>query len=253
MGRLVPGLAVFLTGDPVLAPAATHAMKTFADSLVVEVALLSVVTGLVPMAGTHRGSARHRPRGRRSGCRRPLHPCPSFRLVRAWMMPRPGAQGHRLVVAPSLATATCLFSTAIRVLKACGPTTRHEPRQPTVACLGRPCRAPLSAGGCRTRHLDVGSRGDRGLRGARALCPPGTPAAGGCAYRRTAAGHTRGDSRGSGRPRSQRRPAATAVGSGAGSAAGRSRSAVRRSRAPERSARSSADAARAAPTQLGAV
>ncbi|WP_124281851.1 hypothetical protein [Streptomyces sp. ADI97-07] len=73
VGRLVPGLAmclaVSLTGDPVLAPAATHAMKTFADSLMVEVALLSVVTGLVPMAGTHRGPARHRRRGRRSGCR----------------------------------------------------------------------------------------------------------------------------------------------------------------------------------------
>lgn len=244
---------MFLAGDPVLAPAATHAMKTFADSLMVEVALLSVVTGLVPMASTHRGSARHRPRGRRSGCRRPLHPCPSLRLVRASMMPRPGAQGHRLVVAPSLATTTYLFSTVISALKTCGSTTRREPQRSAVARLGRPCRAPLPTAASRTRRLDAGSRGGRRAPRSTGALPARNPGGRRGSWRRTPAGRTRGDSRGSGRPRSQRRPAATAVGSGAGSAAGRSLSAVRRSRAPERSARSSADAARAAPTQLGAV
>ncbi|MFI8003923.1 DUF2269 domain-containing protein [Streptomyces sp. NPDC086010] len=122
---LALGLAAFLTDDTTMAAAVTRAMKVLADWLVVPVALLSLVSGLVLALGTPWGLARHR-----------------WVWVKFWLTLitaglsvfslRPGideaaARGAAdidLVIAPSVATATYLFMTAISVLKPWGPTRR---------------------------------------------------------------------------------------------------------------------------------
>ncbi|MFF4246053.1 DUF2269 domain-containing protein [Streptomyces sp. NPDC001822] len=127
---LVLGLAAFLTDDPGMAVAATRAMKVLADWLVTPVALLSLVSGLILALGTPWGLARHR-----------------WVWVKFWLTLiatglsvfslRPGideavARGAAdidLVIAPSVATATYLFVTAISVVKPWGPTRRGRLRR----------------------------------------------------------------------------------------------------------------------------
>ncbi|MGQ4447592.1 DUF2269 domain-containing protein [Streptomyces griseus] len=125
VGLLTLGLTAFLTGDPATASAATRAMKVFSDWLVVPVALLSLVSGLVLALGTPWGLARHR-----------------WVWIKFWLTLittglsifslRPGIDAAvadevvdiNLVIAPSVATATYLFITAISVLKPWGLTRR---------------------------------------------------------------------------------------------------------------------------------
>ncbi|MFJ7082743.1 DUF2269 domain-containing protein [Streptomyces griseus] len=125
VGLLTLGLTAFLTGDPATASAATRAMKVFGDWLVVPVALLSLVSGLVLALGTPWGLARHR-----------------WVWIKFWLTLittglsifslHPGIDAAvadevvdiNLVIAPSVATATYLFITAISVLKPWGLTRR---------------------------------------------------------------------------------------------------------------------------------
>lgn len=143
VGLLVLGLAAYLTTDATLAQAATRAMKLFGDWLVVPVALLSLVSGLVLSLGTPWGLARHRWVWTKFWLTLITAGLSVFSL-------RPGineaaARGAAdidLVVAPSVATATYLFITAISVLKPWGPTRRgRRLRQPPHGA-----RTPLGHG-----------------------------------------------------------------------------------------------------------
>ncbi|MEW1689792.1 DUF2269 family protein [Streptomyces sp. NPDC091265] len=127
IGLLTLGISAFLTDDPLTAQAATRAMKIFGDWLVVPIALLSLISGLVLSLRTPWGLARHR-----------------WVWMKFWLTListalsvfslRPGINEAaergtadiNLVVAPSVATATYLFITAISVLKPWGPTRRGE-------------------------------------------------------------------------------------------------------------------------------
>lgn len=127
VGLLTLGITAFTTGDPVTAQAATRAMKIFGDWLVVPVALAALLSGLILSLRTPWGLARHR-----------------WVWVKFWLTLvttglsvfslRPGineaaergAVDISLVVAPSVATATYLFITAISVLKPWGPTRRGK-------------------------------------------------------------------------------------------------------------------------------
>ncbi|MFC8227587.1 DUF2269 domain-containing protein [Streptomyces sp. NPDC057287] len=125
VGLLALGLAAFVTDDATMAQAATRAMKVFGDWLVVPVALLSLLSGLVLSLGTPWGLARHRWVWTKFWLTLATTGLSVFSL-------RPGineaaARGTTdidLVVAPSVATATYLFITAISVLKPWGPTRR---------------------------------------------------------------------------------------------------------------------------------
>ncbi|MET7368291.1 DUF2269 domain-containing protein [Streptomyces sp. NPDC005566] len=125
VGLLALGLAAFLTGDSSMTEAATRSMKVFGDWLVVPVALLSLLSGLVLSLGTPWGLARHRWVWTKFWLTLVTAGLSIFSL-------RPGideaaAQGSadiNLVIAPSVATATYLFITAISVLKPWGPTRR---------------------------------------------------------------------------------------------------------------------------------
>ncbi len=122
---LTLGITAFLTGDTTTAQAATRAMKIFGDWLVVPVALISLLSGLVLALGTSWGLARHRWVWTKFWLTLITTALSIFSL-------RPGineaaAQGAadiNLVVAPSVATATYLFITAVSVLKPWGPTRR---------------------------------------------------------------------------------------------------------------------------------
>ncbi|MEV1047622.1 DUF2269 domain-containing protein [Streptomyces sp. NPDC049916] len=123
VGLLALGTTAFLTENAATAQAATRAMKIFGDWLVVPVALLALVSGLVLALGTPWGLARHR-----------------WVWIKFWLTLittglsvfslRPGintaaAEGApdiNLVIAPSVATVTYLFITAVSVLKPWGLT-----------------------------------------------------------------------------------------------------------------------------------
>lgn len=125
VGLLTLGIAAFSTGDPATAQAATRAMKIFGDWLIVPIALFSLVSGLVLALRTPWGLARHRWVWTKFWLTLITVALSVFSL-------RPGideaaARGVvdiDLVVAPSVATATYLFVTAISVLKPWGPTRR---------------------------------------------------------------------------------------------------------------------------------
>ncbi|WP_405714668.1 MULTISPECIES: DUF2269 domain-containing protein [unclassified Streptomyces] len=125
VGLLALGIAAFSTGDPATAQAATRSMKIFGDWLIVPVALFSLFSGLVLALGTPWGLARHRWVWTKFWLTLITVALSVFSL-------RPGideaaARGAvdiDLVVAPSVATATYLFVTAISVLKPWGPTHR---------------------------------------------------------------------------------------------------------------------------------
>ena len=142
VGLLALGLTAFLTHDVSMAQAATRSMKVFGDRLVVPVALLSLLSGLVLALGTSWGLARHRWVWTKFWLTLITAGLSVFSL-------RPGideaaARGATdidLVIAPSVATATYLFITAISVLKPWGPTRRgRRLRQTQRACAaaGRP-------------------------------------------------------------------------------------------------------------------
>uniref|UniRef100_A0AAU3GY93 DUF2269 domain-containing protein n=1 Tax=Streptomyces sp. NBC_01401 TaxID=2903854 RepID=A0AAU3GY93_9ACTN len=125
VGLLALGLSAFLTHDPTLAQAATRAMKVFSDWLIVPVALLALLSGLLLALGTPWGLARHRWVWTKFWLTLITAALSIFAL-------RPGineaaARGAAdidLLIAPSVATATYLFITAISVLKPWGPTRR---------------------------------------------------------------------------------------------------------------------------------
>ncbi|MFD0342787.1 DUF2269 domain-containing protein [Streptomyces sp. NPDC127117] len=125
VGLLTLAIAAFSTGNPATAQAATRAMKIFGDWLIVPVALFSLLSGVVLALRTPWGLARHRWVWTKFWLTLITVALSIFSL-------RPGineAAAHGavdadLVVAPSVATATYLFVTAISVLKPWGPTRR---------------------------------------------------------------------------------------------------------------------------------
>ncbi|MER5497886.1 MULTISPECIES: DUF2269 domain-containing protein [unclassified Streptomyces] len=133
VGLLTLGIAAFLTEDPGTARAATLAMKIFGDWLIVPVALLSLLSGLILALGTPWGLARHRWVWTKFWLTLITTALSVFSL-------RPGideaaARGTvdiDLVVAPSVATATYLFITAISVLKPWGRTRRGRRPRPAA-------------------------------------------------------------------------------------------------------------------------
>lgn len=133
VGLLTLGATAFLTEEPATARAATLAMKIFGDWLVVPVALFSLLSGLVLALGTPWGLARHRWVWTKFWLTLITAALSVFSL-------RPGideaaARGTvdiDLVVAPSVATATYLFITAISVLKPWGPTRRGRRPRPAA-------------------------------------------------------------------------------------------------------------------------
>ncbi|MFJ2909263.1 DUF2269 domain-containing protein [Streptomyces sp. NPDC087228] len=150
VGLLTLGITAFLTGDPATARAATRAMKIFGDWLIVPVALFSLLSGLVLALGTPWGLARHRWVWTKFWLTLITAALSVFSL-------RPGineaaARGSAdidLVVAPSVATATYLFITAISVLKPWGMTRR-----------GRRLRGAARAGTAGAREAGAGKRVD---------------------------------------------------------------------------------------------
>lgn len=132
VGLLTLGVAAFVTGDATTAQAATRAMKIFGDWLVIPVALLSLLSGLVLALGTPWGLARHRWVWTKFWLTLITAGLSIFSL-------RPGIDEAAtsgvvdidLIIAPSVATATYLFITAISVLKPWGPTRRG--RRPRVS------------------------------------------------------------------------------------------------------------------------
>ncbi|MFG2764498.1 DUF2269 domain-containing protein [Streptomyces rubiginosohelvolus] len=125
VGLLALGITAFATGDPAMVGAATRAMKIFGDWLVVPVALLALVSGLVLALGTPWGLARHRWVWTKFWLTLITTGLSVFSL-------RPGIDAAaadkvvdiNLVIAPSVATATYLFITAISILKPWGLTRR---------------------------------------------------------------------------------------------------------------------------------
>ncbi len=127
VGLLALGITAFTTSDPATVGAATRALKIFGDWLVVPVALLTLVTGLVLALGTPWGLARHRWVWTKFWLTLITTGLSIFSL-------RPGidaaaadgAVDINLVIAPSVATGTYLFITAISILKPWGLTRRSR-------------------------------------------------------------------------------------------------------------------------------
>ncbi|MET9656114.1 DUF2269 domain-containing protein [Streptomyces sp. NPDC006510] len=172
VGPLTLGMAAFSTADPATAQAATRAMKIFGDWLVVPVALSSLFSGLLLALGTPWGLARHRWVWTKFWLTLITVALSVFSL-------RPGideaaARGAvdiDLVVAPSVATATYLFITAISVLKPWGPTRRgHRLRRSAGAGRG-PAVARKGADGADTDAAGAG----KGVDGARKGVDERTP------------------------------------------------------------------------------
>ncbi len=130
LGLLTLSVTGYASGSPDTTVAAYRAMKIFSDWLLIPVALLTLVSGLIVSLGTPWGLARHR-----------------WIVVKFWLTLatvvltafslRPGIDrlaadavagtpdtGLSMVAAPSVATATYFFVTAISVLKPWGPTKR---------------------------------------------------------------------------------------------------------------------------------
>jgi hypothetical protein len=162
VGLLALGITGFTTGSPGMAAVAYRAMKIFGDWLVLPVALLSLLSGLVLALGTPWGLARHH-----------------WVLTKFWLTLittllsvfslRPGidhlaaeaAAGTpttdiNLVIAPSVATATYLFITAISVLKPWGPTRRGRRLRASRAAESRAVRVRRGADGTE----DMGEMGE---------------------------------------------------------------------------------------------
>ncbi|GAA2582244.1 hypothetical protein Stube_32380 [Streptomyces tubercidicus] len=150
LGLLALGITGYTTGSPEMATVAYRAMKIFGDWLVLPLALASLVSGLVLSLGTAWGLARHR-----------------WVVAKFWLTLitvllsafslRPGinqaaaeaaagtpAPDISLVVAPSVATATYLFITAISVLKPWGLTAHGSRLREATSAEAHPGRARRS-------------------------------------------------------------------------------------------------------------
>ncbi|WP_407551356.1 DUF2269 domain-containing protein [Streptomyces sp. Pv4-95] len=151
LGLLTLSITGYTTRSPEMAEIAYRAMKIFGDWLVVPIALASLLSGLVLSLGTRWGLARHR-----------------WVYTKFWLTLvtvllsvfslRPGinhlaaeaAAGTpvpdiNLVVAPSVATATYLFITAVSVLKPWGLTKRGSRLRGTQPAGARDVRAVRSS------------------------------------------------------------------------------------------------------------
>ncbi len=151
LGLLTLSITGYTTRSPEMAEIAYRAMKIFGDWLVIPIALASLLSGLVLSLGTRWGLARHR-----------------WVYTKFWLTLvtvllsvfslRPGinhlaaeaAAGTpvpdiNLVVAPSVATATYLFITAISVLKPWGLTKRGSRLRGSQPAGARDVRAVRSS------------------------------------------------------------------------------------------------------------
>ncbi|MGP3924356.1 DUF2269 domain-containing protein [Streptomyces sp. 8N616] len=141
---LVLGITAVSTPDPATTEAAYRSMKIFGDWLIVPVSLLSLFSGLVLSLGTPWGLARHRwvytkfwltlaatiasTVALRSSIDHAAAAVASGQPV--------GSVATDLVIAPSVATATYLFVTAISVLKPWGLTRRARRARDTARSSG---------------------------------------------------------------------------------------------------------------------
>ncbi len=156
VGLLALSITGYTTGSPETAGVAYRAMKIFGDWLVLPVALASLVSGLVLSLRTSWGLTRYHW----------VHAKFWLTLVTVLLSVfslRPGinrlaaeaAAGTLrpdlgLLVAPAVATATYLFSTAISVLKPWGPTkrgSRLREAQSAAARAGRSRRSGTEGAG----------------------------------------------------------------------------------------------------------
>lgn len=132
VGLLVLGVTAAGTESAATAEAAYRGMKIFGDWLVVPVSLLSAVSGLILSLGTPWGLARYRWVYTKFWITLATLTASIFALrsvidqaAAAVTSGQPaGSAATDLVVAPSVATATYLFATAISVLKPWGLTRR---------------------------------------------------------------------------------------------------------------------------------
>ncbi|THA62427.1 DUF2269 domain-containing protein [Streptomyces sp. A0642] len=132
VGLLTLGITAFTSDDPATAQAALRALRIFGDWLIVPVALAALLSGLILSLGTPWGLARYRWVWTKFWLTLIATGLSVFSL-------RPGIHEAAergtadidLVIAPSVATATYLFMTAISVLKPWGPTRRG--RRPRVS------------------------------------------------------------------------------------------------------------------------
>ncbi|MGW3007224.1 DUF2269 domain-containing protein [Streptomyces sp. NPDC001219] len=151
LGLLALGITGYTTGSPETATVAYRAMKIFSDWLVLPLAFGSLVSGLVLSLGTAWGLTLHR-----------------WVVVKFWLTLvtvllsvfslRPGinrlaaeaaagspAPDISLVIAPSVATATYLFLTALSVLKPWGLTGRGSRLRAARSAEARAGRAPSNS------------------------------------------------------------------------------------------------------------
>ncbi|MFF9346573.1 DUF2269 domain-containing protein [Streptomyces sp. NPDC014734] len=137
-GLLTLGVAAFHTGDPETARAATRAMKMFGDWLIVPFAAFALFSGLVLSLGTPWGLARHQWVWTKFWLTL-IAAALSVFLLRAAISDAAarGAVDIDLVIAPSVATATYLFITAISVLKPWGLTRRGRRLRSSTGTGGR--------------------------------------------------------------------------------------------------------------------
>ncbi|MFF3729907.1 DUF2269 domain-containing protein [Streptomyces sp. NPDC002476] len=133
VGLLTLRIAAFRTNDPETAWAATRAMKIFGDWLIVPFAMFSLLSGLALSLGTPWGLARHRVFWLTLVAAAlsvfALRPAIDEAAAR-------GSVGFDLIVAPTVATTTYLFVTAISGMKPWG-TTRPGRRLHRTADKGK--------------------------------------------------------------------------------------------------------------------
>ncbi|MEU9118664.1 DUF2269 domain-containing protein [Streptomyces sp. NPDC048506] len=165
LGLLTLSITGYTTGSPGMAAVAYRAMKIFSDWLVLPLALVTLVSGLVLSLGTPWGLARHR-----------------WVYTKFWLTVvtvllsvlalRPGiddlaaeaatgapAPDINLLVAPSVATATYLFLTAISVLKPWGLTRRGRRLREAQSAEARAHRTQKSGqDGAGARNDGAGAR-----------------------------------------------------------------------------------------------
>jgi hypothetical protein len=139
-GLLVLGITAAGTGSTATAEAAYRSMKIFGDWLVVPVSLLSLLSGLILSLGTPWGLARHRwvyikfwitlATTAASIVALRSHIDHAAAAITAGQPV--GSAATDLVIAPSVATATYLFVTAISILKPWGLTRRGRRARDTA-------------------------------------------------------------------------------------------------------------------------
>ncbi len=153
LALLALGIAGATAGDAQGRAAAYRAMRIVADSLVLPVSALSLLSGLVLALGTHWGLARHHWVRVKFWVSLAAAAASVFALrtvigqaVHAVDTGTPVA-GHArdLVVAPIVSTCTYAFLTAISVLKPWGPTRRGRMHPAAASTSNTPPRVPPAA------------------------------------------------------------------------------------------------------------